>query len=184
MLELNIMRRLRGVCAVLTMVLLGSLAAVPTAGAQSIDPGAYYKLKTQFRGKGMCLDVYNGGGKNNMTHLVKCANFSGQFWRFKPAKKGYYKLKTLFRGESMCLDIYNGGGRNNQPHLVPCANYSGQFWRVHFQNGWVRLTTEFRGKGVCLDIFNGGPNNNMPHLTRCQKLSGQFWELKRTNKRF
>ncbi len=154
------------------------------AAAASIDQQSFYRLTTQFRGSGMCLDVFNGGDKNNMTHLAPCADFSGQYWRLQAAGPGYYRLTTMFRGANMCLDVFNGGPLNNQPHLTQCANYSGQLWQITEQGGWSRLTTQFRGTGMCLDIFNGGPDNNMPHLTNCANYSGQFWQLTRTDKRF
>ncbi|TYC67423.1 RICIN domain-containing protein [Stappia sp. BW2] len=168
-------------------LILGGILGFGTFGsaavAQSVDPQYYFRLTTQFRGDDMCLDVFNGGAKNNMTHLARCADLSGQYWRFQPAGDGYYKLTTMFRGANMCLDVFNGGARNNQVHLTQCADYSGQFWKVTRQGGWSRLTTQFRGASMCLDVFNGGANNNMPHLTNCANLSGQYWKLSRTGKR-
>ena len=167
------------------LVITGAaLSLSAPAFAQYFDNGYYYRLSTQFRGNGNCLDVFNGGANNNMTHLTNCADYSGQYWRLSDAGNGYYRLSTMFRGVNMCLDIHNGGPRNNQPHLVPCANYSGQFWNIRNEGGWNRLTTQFRGAGMCLDIFNGGPSNNMPHLTGCANYSGQFWHLQQTNKRY
>jgi len=161
-----------------------SMIIAPTvAYAQSFDAGAYYRLTTQFRGGGMCLDVFNGGPKNNMTHLTGCADFSGQYWRIASAGNGYFKLSTMFRGQQTCLDVYNGGARNNQVHLTGCANYSGQLWRITNDGGWFRLTTNFRGDSMCLDIYNGGPDNNQPHLTNCANYSGQFWQVSLTDKR-
>jgi hypothetical protein len=167
------------------LFLVGSILAItvpvsaPPVFAQNFDNGYYFRLTTQFRGNGSCLDVFNGGDKNNMTHLTNCADYSGQYWRLSNAGNGYYRLSTMFR-----LDIHNGGPRNNQPHLVPCANYSGQFWNISNDGGWYRLTTQFRGNGMCLDIFNGGHSNNQPHLTGCANYSGQFWSIQQTNKRY
>ena len=166
------------------LLAITSLISTPSAFAQNFDNGYYFRLSTQFRGSGNCLDVFNGGDKNNMTHLTNCADYSGQYWRLSNAGNGYYRLSTMFRGINMCLDIHNGGPRNNQPHLVPCANYSGQFWSIRYEGSWIRLTTQFRGQGMCLDIFNGGHSNNMPHLTGCANYSGQFWSLRQTNKRY
>jgi len=171
------------VAAFAALALLELGAVNTTAFAEPVNPQFYYRLTTQFRGDQMCLDVYNGGGKNNMTHLDRCADLSGQYWSIQPAGNGYYRLTTMFRGAGMCLDVFNGGPQDNQPHLAPCANYSGQFWSIVDQGGWNRLTTQFRGSGMCLDIFNGGPDNNMPHLTPCADFSGQFWRLIRTDKR-
>jgi len=142
--------------------ILASIVALVASAitAQAFDTGVYYRLSTQFRGPGMSLDVFNGGAKNNMTHLAPAADYSGQHWRLTPAGNDYYRLKTMFRGEDMCLDVFNSGPKNNQVHLARCANYSGQLWRLRPDNGWYRLTTQFRGPNMCLDIFNGGADNN------------------------
>lgn len=158
---------------------LGHSLCVP-----GLDTGYYYRLTTQFRGDDMCLDVFNGGPMNNMTHLVKCANYSGQFWRFTgPDAGGWYRLSTEFRGPGMCLDIFNGGQYNNQPVLAACANLSGQLWNLRADGGWYRLTTQFRGPDMCLDIFNGGPQNDQPTLAPCANYSGQLWKLTKTDKK-
>ncbi len=155
----------------------------PPEGTGDIDPGYYYRLTTQFRGDGLCLDVFNGGPRDGMTHLARCADYSGQYWRVQRTGDGYYHLTTMFRGPNECLDVYNGGPRNNQPHLTGCANYSGQSWRLRKEGDWYRLTTMFRGDDTCLDIFNGGDRNNQPHLGTCASYSGQFWRLSRTERR-
>ncbi len=81
----------------------------------------------------MCLDIHNGGPRNNQPHLVPCANYSGQFWNIRN-EGGWNRLTTQFRGAGMCLDIFNGGPSNNMPHLTGCANYSGQFWHLQQTN--------------------------------------------------
>jgi hypothetical protein len=154
---------------ILSMVVaVGALVTwfVAPASAQSIDQNFYYKMSTQFRGPGMKLDVFNGGARNNMTHLEPDQDVSGQLWRFRGNPDGTFRLSTSFRGPSMCLDIFNGGPNNDQPHLVHCANLTGQLWLPSLPDtaGAVRLTTRFRGSDMCLDIFNGGPNNNQPIL--------------------
>jgi hypothetical protein len=167
------------------IIAAGALVAfVAPASAQSIDPNFYYKLSTRFRGPGMKLDVFNGGARNNLTHLEPDQDVSGQFWRFRENADGTFRLSTLFRGPSMCLDIFNGGPRSNQPHLDKCANLTGQFWfiTVTETTDAVRLTTRFRGPGMCLDIFNGGPDDNQPHLAQCPDLSGQLWLLTKTDR--
>jgi ricin-type beta-trefoil lectin protein len=79
----------------------------------------------------MCLDIFNGGAKNNQPHLVNCANFTGQFWNIMITGDGdWVRLTTKFRGPGMCLDIFNGGANNNQPHLVNCTNFTGQLWML------------------------------------------------------
>jgi hypothetical protein len=154
------------------------------SAAQTIDQDFYYKLSTQFRGIEKKLDVFNGGPKNNLTHLEPDQNVSGQFWRLRKNADGTFRLSTLFRGPEMCLDIFNGGPNNNQPHLTSCENLSGQSWRLMKNaDGTFRLLTVFRGPRMCLDIFNGGPNDNQPHLADCANVSGQLWTLTKTSKR-
>jgi hypothetical protein len=79
----------------------------------------------------MCLDIFNGGTKNNQPHLVRCSNFTGQFWKILRTEDGdRVRLTTKFRGPGMCLDIFNGGANDNQPHLVRCSNFTGQLWTL------------------------------------------------------
>jgi hypothetical protein len=78
-----------------------------------------FRLSTLFRGPNMCLDIFNGGPKNNQPHLANCANLSGQLWNILVTQDGdMVRLTTKFRGPGMCLDIFNGGPNNNQPHLA------------------------------------------------------------------
>jgi hypothetical protein len=51
----------------------------------------------------MKLDVFNGGTKNNMTHLEPDQDVSGQLWRFRGNADGTFRLSASFRGPSMCL---------------------------------------------------------------------------------
>jgi hypothetical protein len=178
--EANMTRNILGM--VIAVGVLVPWFVAPTA-AQSIDQNFYYKMSTQFRGPGMKLDVFNGGARNNMTHLEPDQDVSGQLWRFRGNADGTFRLSTSFRGPSMCLDIFNGGPNNNQPHLAHCADLTGQLWLPSLPDtaGAVRLTTRFRGSDMCLDIFNGGSNNNQPHLARCADLSGQLWMLTKTD---
>ena len=79
----------------------------------------------------MCLDIFNGGQNNTQPHLVKCADFTGQFWNILVTEGGdHVRLTTKFRGPGMCLDIFNGGANDNQPHLVRCTNFTGQLWTL------------------------------------------------------
>jgi hypothetical protein len=165
------------------------LALICAAVAQNpgqVDPGFYQNLSTQFRGSAMSLDVFNGGSKDNFTHLQPTADVSGQFWHFileTPATAttpNIYRIRSLFR--SMCLDIVNGGPDDNKAHLATCANVSGQQWVVTPQDGMFRMTTLFRGPSMCLDIVNGGPDNDQAHLAPCGNFSGQKWLLSKTNR--
>ncbi len=161
----------------------GGAAAPPLPAAQTPNSDFYYRLSTEFRGAEMSLDVFNGGPKNDMTHLEKSQEVSGQYWKFSPLSDGSYHLMTMFRGPAMCLDVFNGGNNDNQPHLARCAIVSGQFWNIRAEGARVRLTTKFRGEDMCLDIFNGGPNDNQPHLTHCANVASQRWLLSQTDRR-
>jgi hypothetical protein len=77
----------------------------------------------------MCLDIFNGGPKNNQPHLAQCANLTGQLWFITVTETAdAVRLTTRFRGPAMCLDVFNGGPNDNQPHLAQCADLSGQLW--------------------------------------------------------
>jgi len=173
---------MRGILIALLLSSSG-LAALSPASAQSLDPNFFHRMSTQFRGTDMSLDVFNGGPKNNMTHLAHFQDVSGQYWKFSPTGDGWYRITSMFRGSGMCLDIFNGGPDNNEPHLAQCASFSGQFWSIRWEGMWARLTTQFRGSDMCLDIFNGGPKNDQPHLATCGHFSGQLWLLSKTDKK-
>jgi hypothetical protein len=49
--------------------------------------GEAVRLTTQFRGPGMCLDIFNGGPNNNQPHLAKCSNLTGQLWTLTKTDK-------------------------------------------------------------------------------------------------
>ncbi len=172
-------------------VLLAVLAAGVSfaADAATFKPNVYYKLSTQFRGPGMCLDVYNNGAKNNLTHLAQCGNYTGQYWNISwvSTSRGgteLYRLTTQFRGKNKCLDVVPNGPRNNQLTLADCGNYSGQYWRLlpsSLVKGSFRLNSTFRGER-CADIFNGGPNNDDTNYAPCANVSGQYWTVTPTNR--
>lgn len=148
-----------------------------------VDNTVFHTLSTQFRGPGMSLDVFNGGPKDNFTHLQPTGSFSGQFWHFvletaaTATTPNIYRLRSQFR-HFLCLDI---DPDNNKAHLAPCGNFSGQLWEVTPDGPMFRMTTVFRGPSMCLDIVNGGPDDNQAHLMPCENVSGQKWVFTRTN---
>ncbi|MDP3274686.1 MAG: mannan-binding protein [Deltaproteobacteria bacterium] len=142
----------------------------------------FQRMTTAFRGANMCLDVVNGGPRNNHAELRPCGNYSGQQWHMEPQPNGATRMTTAFRGATMCLDVINGGPESNQIELRPCGNFSGQNWRLAAQsNGSLRLTTDFRGANMCLDVVNGGPRNNQVELRPCGNFSGQAWSTRPGN---
>ena len=86
----------------LAVIWVATVMFASGATADPIDARVYYKLSTDFRGIDMPLHVYNGGAKNNMTHLAPSADVSGQLWRLI-AINDAYQLTTQFRGDGMCL---------------------------------------------------------------------------------
>ena len=70
------------------------------ASAEMPGPDVYYRLSTSFRGADQALDVFNGGDKDNLTHLARRKNVTGQFWSFAPIGDGTYRLTTQFRGRT------------------------------------------------------------------------------------
>jgi hypothetical protein len=85
-------------------------------------------LTTEFRGAELCLDVTNGGNRNNFVHLKPCGNRTGQLWHVADAGGEKVRLTTEFRGAEMCLDLVNGGKLNDQARLTPCGSFTGQLW--------------------------------------------------------
>lgn len=165
-----------------TRLAFALLALLPSAAfAEPPDPNAFYRLSTKWRGADMPLDVFNGGGKDGMTHLAPKTNATGQLWRFAPAGGGFYRLTTKFKGNDTCLDVINGGPRDNQPEFRPCGDFSGQLWRLAGDGRWTRLKTKFKGGGMCLDIINGGGDDGQPQLRDCGDFSGQLWKLTRAS---
>lgn len=168
---------LRSICTSLALLCL--LVFAPAVRADDPDPNDYYRLSTKWRGPDMPLDVFNGGDKDGMTHLMPKTDATGQFWRFAPLGNGMFKLTTKFKGTDSCLDITNGGPRDNQPVFRPCGSFSGQAWKLVPDGPWVRLKTKFRGDGMCLDIINGGADDGQPQLRACGNFTGQAWRLTR-----
>ena len=93
--------------------------AAPTF-AQSIDPNFYYKLSTQFRGPGMKLDVFNGGARNNLTHLEPDQDVSGQFWRFRENADGTF-LCQRFSEAPACAWTFSTVVPGTTNHILPNA---------------------------------------------------------------
>jgi hypothetical protein len=152
-----------------TVTVLSSATAAPG----DYRPGVSYRFTTQFRGPDMCMDVFNGGGENNLINLSPCGNYSGQKWNLRPAGHGRYRLTTDFRGDGMCLDVVNGGRRSNRLQLAPCGSYSGQFWTLSpASDGAVRLTNDFT-PGRCADI-----HDNRVDMSACRNYSGQLWHAR------
>jgi hypothetical protein len=148
--------------------------------AGAIDPNFYYRLSTQLRGADMSLDVFDGGSKNNMTHLERCFRailevFAGRPW-FLPTHLQCFVVRT-------CALIFSTADPTTISHTWRLA----PMFRGSSGISVLRLagfdSPQNSGGGMCLDIFSGGPDNNQPHLAPCANFSGQFWLLSQTDKK-
>lgn len=146
-----------------------TLAPSPTPNP-NFDPKKVYRLSTEFRGDGMCLDV-----NNDRVVLQNCAAVSGQSWRITAGAGGNWKLSPEFPGNfAKCLD----GG--DFAVLANCSNASGQFWNIKpiaGKSGYYTMTSNFLGPTKCLDIVNGGQNNNFAQFADCGNRTGQYWKF-------
>jgi Ricin-type beta-trefoil lectin domain-like len=151
-----------------------SLSAFNHVYAQTIGRG-YYRLTTQWTGKGKALDVVNDGSNDKLI-LGNLANVSGQFWKLTSSGNGYYRLTNQWQGEEKSLDIVNDGV-NNQVRMAKSSNAAGQSWKLtSLGNGYYRLTNQWLGEKKSLDVINDGINNKL-QMANTNKLTGQFWQI-------
>ena len=95
------------ILAALGLSLLGGSVAAHA------DEGPF-QLRTQFTGKGKCLDIVNDG-RNNQLIMAPCGNYSGQMWTVSPrGTPGRPRLRTPFTGKAKCLDTANDGDRDRR----------------------------------------------------------------------
>ncbi len=157
-----------------------SLAEVEVfEGKATPEFSGWYRLKTQFRGDGECLE---GNQRTSKVHggaafMDKCQNVSGQLWKIEDAGNGYYRLKTQFRGEGESLEGNNG---KSPAFMDKQQNVSGQLWKIEDAgNGWYRLKTMFRGEGECLEGNQASSEymGGAAFMDKCQNVSGQLWKF-------
>lgn len=161
-----------------SILVIGLLASAP-ALAQSTRPPPAFNFTTQFRGKDVCLDVYDGGPKNNRARMTKCAGLPGQAWltvRAGAAANGAYHLTNQLRGPDMCLAVIEKGPGANNLGLVKCAETPSQYWTMRTTAGTMKLASTFRG-GRCSEVINGGDDNNDVSYVACANSTGQFWSM-------
>jgi hypothetical protein len=130
------------------------LTASVTAAAPDLT--GWFRLKTQFRGEGECLEGNQGSSPvhGGAAFMDSCQGVSGQLWKFVPAGGEWYKLKTQFRGEGECLEGNQGASpvHAGSAFMDTCQNVSGQLWKLEAAGGgWYKLKTQFRGEGECLE---------------------------------
>jgi hypothetical protein len=101
--------------------------------AEPGTPGAY-RLKTQFRGDGECLEGNQAGSPvhDGAAFMDKCQNVSGQLWNLVPDGPGQYRLKTVFRGAGECLEGNQAASpvHSGAAFMDKCQNVSGQIWKL------------------------------------------------------
>ena len=184
------LRMLKLTQATTVTVLLLSLAWATPAKAQWPDPNVYYKIHwTPPRPGWGCLDIQ--GRRKNWAETNRCADVSGQYWRFTPVGNGFFHITslargtTLARGRGMCLGLM---APSNNVGVTPCANSSGQLWRIaggSFASRLrdpksVRLTAGSAGSagsGDCLRVDHKG----WAYQAQCSPNDWQTWYLRRTN---
>ncbi len=157
------------------------------AAQQAPVPGAFYRLRTQFRGQGECLEGNQSSSSvhNGAAFMDRCQNVSGQLFSFERVGQDTYRIRTQFRGQGECLEGNQSSSsvHNGSAFMDSCQNVSGQLWRLVPANGGFRLQTVFRGEGECLE---GNQATSSVHggnafMDRCQNVSGQIWLLERVN---
>ena len=147
-----------------------------TQVSAEVDTRRLHVLSGEFLDYDFVMDVVNGGPDNNVVHMTRWQNHTGQLWRIVRDGR-FFRLTSQFRGPRMCLDV--GAGRQNTGVLLlPCGNFSGQLWSLHeVRDHKYRMTTEFLGPDMCLDVGRGGPDTHELLLAPCGNYSGQFWSI-------
>lgn len=127
-----------------------------------MDTSFYYRLTTQWQGRGKSLDIINDG-KNNKLQLAKTGYYTGQYWMLhpNPACPGWYVLGTKWTGNYKFLDAITGVKNSNEIWMGPPQFDSPQHWRFVKVGEYYRIQPMWP-KGMAIDIVNDGVNNNHP----------------------
>ncbi|MFC5908115.1 RICIN domain-containing protein [Streptacidiphilus monticola] len=125
----------------------GSLVAINTASAQTVDTNAWYVLVNH--NTGQALDDL-GYATNDGASVVQWSRTGGtnQQWRFIDAGGGNYRL--LNRNSGKVLDDYNWS-KTEGSALVQWRDLNGANQQFHLEKssgGYVRLVNRFSGKAV------------------------------------
>ncbi|HET6708357.1 RICIN domain-containing protein [Amycolatopsis sp.] len=133
--------------AVVLSVVTGSVVAVSTASAGTVDPESWYVLVNRNSGQALDDFVY---AKDDGAAVVQWHRHDGanQQWRFIDAGDGYYRLQN--RNSGNVLDDYRwsktAGSAMVQWHDLNGANQ--QFRLEKSPDGHVRLINRFSGMAV------------------------------------
>jgi hypothetical protein len=115
------------------------------------DLSGTYRLKTQSRGSGECLEGNQSTSApiGGAAFMNACKDVSSQVWKVEDAGSGWYWLKTQFSGGEECLEgnetdspLYRGAA-----FMDTCRNVTGQLWKFVLEGNAYRLKTQFRGEG-------------------------------------
>jgi len=159
--------------------------AVDNIEVQS-EVAGWYRLTTQFRGDGECLEGNQTAGtaKGGAVFMAQRQNVIGQIWRFEPAGDGFYRMKTQFRGEGECLEGNQRDGtvKAGSAFMDKCQNVTGQLWKLVPEGAYYRLKTKFRGDGECFEGNQtaGTAKVGTAFMDKCRNVSGQLWKLEKT----
>lgn len=162
-------------------------AAQAAQAARVPVPGTFYRLRTQFRGQGECLEA-NGPtstNHNGAAFMDRCQNVTGQFFRFVQVSDDVYRIQSRSFGADRCLEGNQSSSstHNGSAFMDTCQDVSGQLWRVVPHGGGFRLQNLFRGEGECLEgnQATSTTRGGNAFMDRCQNVSGQVWLLEATN---
>ena len=152
---------------------------MPAARGVAAGP---FRLKTQFRGAGECLE---GNGPDSPVHngaafMAPCQNASGQLWRAISNGDGTITLRNLNFGDARCLEsnwadapVHDGGAS-----MDTCQNVTGQMWRpTDLGDGYYQLRSVFRGDNECLEgnQEEGEMHSGAAFMNTCSNAQGQRW---------
>ncbi len=162
-----------------------ALVLALVAGGASAQPfDGWYRLQTQFRGDGECLEGDQAASTthNGAAFMNTCLNATSQLWMLVAQGNGLYRLKTQFGGDGECLDGNQAGSsvKAGAAFMNTCQNVSSQLWMPVAQgNGFYRLKTQFGGDGACLEGNQAAsPDHNGAAFMRpCMNQTGQSWKL-------
>ena len=159
------------------------IAAGAPAAAQGFPSGPF-RLQTQWRGDGECLEA---NGPDSPVHggasfMDRCQNVSGQVWTATSIGDGFFVLRSPLYGDDRCLESNwtESPAHGGAAFMDTCQNVTGQQWRaIPAGDGFFRLQSRFRGTDEC---FEGNAGDSPAHggaafMDRCQNVSGQLWRF-------
>ncbi|RAG84136.1 lectin [Streptacidiphilus pinicola] len=161
--------------AVSLAVVGGSVVAINTASADTVDTNAWYVLVNHNTGE--VLDDL-GYATNDGASVVQWSRTGGinQQWKFIDAGDGNYRLEN--RNSGKVLDDY-GWSKTEGSQLVQWRDLNGANQQFHLEkspDGYVRLINQFSGKAVEVPL---GSKADGGHIAQYHDWNGtnQQWQL-------